>query len=340
MKVLQIIDILDVGGAERIFITMCNLMRTRKMDVSALVFGRKGILEDTLIEEIPKVPFRRTSKWNIKEWSQLAKILKKYDILHVHMRHNFVYIKLIAKVFRVKTKIILHDHSSEFDQVSSSLRYFLKPKYFIGVSSKLVNWAKAILKVQEHNAFLLYNVIVRERVESTDYKEGIVVVGNIKPGKNQLFVVELLPFLKTKVTFIGKVQDLEYFNLIKNRIRTLQLEDNVTFLTDIHDVQHQLPTFNLALMPSTKESGPLVLVEFLAQDLPFVSYKTGEISQQIANEIPDFFVSSFEKEIWLDRIQTISNYEKQDLISVYEKYFSPSQYIQLCTEIYQKILNS
>lgn len=341
MKVLQVIDILDVGGAERIFVNMCNLQYINGVDTSILVFGRKGKLETKLLKEIPKVDFKRKRKYNIAEWYTLSKILKRYDIIHVHMRHNFVYIKLITTIFRVHTNVILHDHSSNFNNVSWALKNLLKPKYFIGVSKQLVQWSKKTLGVKDNNAFFLYNTVVKEEVyESTRDKTDIVVVGNIKPGKNQLFVINLIPQLNMNVTFIGKVHDLSYFKKLQTRIDTLSLGDKITFLTDIDNVQRELPKFKLALMPSTKESGPLVLIEYLAQDLPFVSYKVGEVSDLLENEIPEFFLSNFQEELWVEKIKKISNHEGLELGAIYDRLFSPSKYIQLCTDIYQKVLNS
>ncbi|MDT7831925.1 glycosyltransferase [Flavobacteriaceae bacterium S356] len=341
MKILQIIDILDVGGAERVFVNMCNLLHSNKIDVSALVFGRKGKLEGTLSKKIPRIDFKRKAKYGIGEWYALSKILRQYDILHVHMRHNFVYIKLIATIFRVNVKIILHDHSSNFDHVSIPLKSFLRPNYFIGVSKQLVEWSKNTLGVQKNKTFLLYNTVLKERIDVlAKDKEGIVVVGNIKPGKNQLFVINLMPSIHEDVTFIGKVQDLSYFQQLKDRINTLNLGNRVTFMTEIDNVQYQLPKFKLALMSSTKESGPLVLIEYLAQDLPFVSYKTGEVSNLLEKEIPEFFLSSFEESLWIKKIKEISNYKGLELSTIYEKLFSPSKYIQLCTDIYQKVVSS
>lgn len=341
MKVLQVIDILDVGGAERIFVNMCNLQYINGVDTSTLVFGRKGKLEIELSKEIPKVNFKRKRKYNIVEWYTLSKVLKQYDIVHVHMRHNFVYIRLITTIFGVRTKVILHDHSSSFNNVSWTLKNLLKPRYFIGVSKQLVQWSKEILGVKDNNAFFLYNTVVKEgALEYVKNKTDIVVVGNIKPGKNQLFVINLLPKLNMNVTFIGKVHDTAYFNQLQARIDTLNVGDKITFLTDIDNVQRELPKFKLALMPSTKESGPLVLIEYLAQDLPFVSYKIGEVSDLLEDEIPEFFISNFQEELWIEKIKEMSNYEGLKLGAIYDLLFSPSKYIQLCTEIYQKILSS
>jgi len=341
LKILQVIDTLEVGGAERIFVNMCNLLHTNGVNASALVFGRKGKLEASLLKEIPKVNFKRKRKYSISEWYTLSKILKQYDIIHVHMRHNFMYIKLIAIVFRVNTNVILHDHSSNFNDVSWALKSFLRPKYFIGVSKQLVQWSKKTLSVKDSKAFLLYNIIVKEKINRS-IKGGtdIVVVGNIKPGKNQLFIINILPQLTENITFIGKVQDLRYFKQVKARVDVLNLNDRVTFLTDIDNVQEQLPKFKLALMPSINESGPLVLIEYLAQELPFISYKTGEISDRIEKEIPEFFVPSFQEELWIKKIKEIPNNEGLELGAIYDRLFSPSKYIQLCTKIYQKILSS
>ena len=108
MRVLQIIDTLDIGGAERVFVDISNLLHQKKIDISVLTFVDGGELKSSLYKGIPHVKFKRTHKLNIYSAYQLSKIIKKYDILHVHMRHVYRYVKFICLLFNVKSKIILH----------------------------------------------------------------------------------------------------------------------------------------------------------------------------------------------------------------------------------------
>lgn len=55
------------------------------------------------------------------------------------------------------------------------------------------------------------------------------------------------------------------------------------------DVPILLNSVDFALMPSRSESGPLVLIEYLAAGLPFVAFNVGNLSNQMADlNLPGF----------------------------------------------------
>ncbi|WP_418637698.1 glycosyltransferase, partial [Winogradskyella sp.] len=112
MKVLQVIDKLNVGGAERVCVDLTNLMFEKNINVSILTFDSKGKLQEDLHQQIFKINLNRKNKYNILKAYRLSKIIKQYDIVHVHMRHVYRYVKLVSLLFFVKTPVILHDHTS------------------------------------------------------------------------------------------------------------------------------------------------------------------------------------------------------------------------------------
>lgn len=339
MKVLQIIDRLHVGGAERVFVDLSNLLYEKNVDVTTLVFKNEGALLKNLHTKIPKLKFTRKKKYSFFEWYRLSKTLKEYDILHVHMRHNYMYIRLICRVFGVKSKVILHDHISINTKPNLLFFNYLKPKYYISVSSSLQQWAITTVGITPKNTFLLENCIKKEQVTSINSeKKGIVVVGNIKPVKNQLFVIKLVPYLKKEVTFIGKILDKDYYDQLNRTAKKLGVSDQVSFKHDINNVQPELQKYELGLMPSTVESGPLVLIEYLAQSLPFVSYRTGQVSHLVSEELPNFFISNFTIEDWCTKISILPQ-NNVDLKTIYTTFFSPEKYVQTCKSIYNQIIS-
>src|SRR5690606_40370397 len=99
MKILQIIDKLDIGGAERVFVDMCNILQENNQDVSAmLLLEDRGELLSQL--KVPIISFSRKSKWNIPSMHACSKIVKQYDVIHCHNKHTFRYIKLVCLLMR------------------------------------------------------------------------------------------------------------------------------------------------------------------------------------------------------------------------------------------------
>ena len=342
MKVLQIIDELNTGGAERVFVDLTDLLyKSKKIDISILTFENNGNLHPFLNKEILKVSFIRKNKFNLFEAYQLSKILKQYDIIHVHMRQVYRYTKIVCIFFNVQAKLVFHDHYGTISTDKSIPRFFktiLKPKYYIGVSEELTTWATQKLKVK--NVFILRNIVVQQtNVDKIEKKEGFIIVGNIKPIKNQLFAIRLSAKLNKKLTIVGKIQDKEYYDILKKEISTLGIQNKVKFLHNIVNVQKLLPRFEMGLMTSISESGPLVLIEYLYQNLPFVAYETGEVAQIIKSDLPFFLINNFDIDKWLERIGKLEKKDNTIISNTYKKYFNSDDYVNKCIEIYQKILN-
>lgn len=338
VKVLQVIDRLEVGGAERVAIDLTNLLYDASLDISFLILLDKANQDVLLNKNIPRFYLKRKSKFGIKYAFKLSKILHNYDIIHVHMRHTFRYVQLVAKLFYLKTKIILHDHSSDKDKVPLFLDNFLKPTYYIGVSEDSVKWCFNKLKVKK-NVFLLHNIVIRKKYNRNPSRSGLVYVSNIKPVKNQLFAIELAKYLDEDLTIVGRIQDNNYFNEVQNKILSLGIQDKVFFIHNDDNPQKRINNFNFGLMTSISESGPLVLIEYLAQSLPFVSYNTGEVSTILSNKIPESFVNSFDLALWKSKIDSLSE-NKIDFENLYDSYFSPNNYSKKCIAIYKQILKN
>tara|TARA_B100000780_G_scaffold278270_1_gene251256 strand:- start:5535 stop:6563 length:1029 start_codon:yes stop_codon:yes gene_type:complete len=339
MKVLQVIDQLGIGGAERVAIDMTNLLHEAGITVSFLALLGESNQDRFIIKDVQKIYLQRKSKFNPRILFRLRTILKEFDIVHVHMRHNFRYVQLVSKIFRLKSKIILHDHFGSI-QIDKSIPLFLnsilKPNYYIGVSNDLTAWCRTVLGIKE-NVFLLQNIIIKQHHSKKINPKGMVVLGNIKPIKNQLFAIELAHFLEKDLTIIGQVQDEAYFQLLQDKVQDLGIEPKITFVHDENNPQKHLNEFEVGLMTSKSESGPLVLVEYLAQSLPFVSFNTGAVSNILADDLPYSFVNSFELSVWKKSMDSIC-ISNLDYKYLYNTYFSPSKYSQECIAIYKDTL--
>lgn len=337
MLVLQVIDKLNVGGAERVCVDISNLLIDKKINVAVLTITEKGELISSLNSKIKTYCLQRKSKFSLKTMKKMILILNEYDIAHIHMRHTYRYVKFASLFYKLSCKLILHDHFGSIS-VNKSIPLFMnnlfKPKFYIGVSNELVNWAKKKLKVSE--IYLLENIIVKKKYPKNQNKFTVVHVSNIDPIKNQLFSIKLIEKTSYNLVIYGKIKDKNYYNHLKKYISLNNLGKRVSFIHNENNIQKVLGNFKLGLMTSFSESGPLVLIEYLAQSLPFVAFKTGQVANVLSDELP-FFLDDFNLDVWLDKMEKVTNYNSKNLTDYYYKFFNPSDYINKCIEIYKRI---
>ena len=115
----------------------------------------------------------------------------------------------------------------------------------------------------------------------------------------------------------------------------------INIITGITDFSGLYGQYNLAIHCSPKETGPLVLIEYLAARLPFIAYQTGSAADAIAANLPQLFMQNFEPEEWQQRISEIiqNNELPRQMQELYKKNFNPEDYINKCLQIYQSVLS-
>lgn len=342
MRIIQVIDTLAVGGAEKVFVDLTNILYEQRLEVSTLFLLQPGTLSSQLYSGIHQHVLNRGFKWSPFKMFRCASIISHYDIVHCHHRFVYAYVNLCAILFRIKVKIILHDHYGliELNQhVPRNISSVLRPKFFVGVSDKLTKWAKEQLKIEADNVFLLPNIIryypLKEVLEK---KYDLILVSNIKPVKNQLFAIELAKKAQKSILLVGQNQDEKYYNLVINDSK----EGNIVIDSSVINAQAIMPLAKFGLHTSKSETGPLVLIEYLAQGIPFLAYETGEVSKILKPYFPDFFIDSFEFDLWLERIEKIQNspIDKEKMQQVFEKYFGKRAYCEKLRTIYKCIKGS
>ncbi|MBZ9779440.1 glycosyltransferase family 4 protein [Psychroflexus sp. CAK8W] len=119
----------------------------------------------------------------------------------------------------------------------------------------------------------------------------LIQVGRISKVKNIECSINLIAFLKksglnVKLKLIGAISDQSYYKKLSFLIKTLQLEDNISFIDAVE--QEKLVEFyqvsDLLLMPSHHESFGMVMIEAMACGCPVVGFKgSGGTDEIIVN---------------------------------------------------------
>jgi glycosyltransferase involved in cell wall biosynthesis len=343
MKIIHVIDSLKVGGAERVVVEISNMFEEKGHNVSLLVIKNDLELGCYLNPGVKLISLDRKYKYNPIKLVRLFLILKQYEIIHVHLHYNLLYV-FFSGIFLFKGKIFYHEHNGNTKLEKSYLRlpaWALEKCVIFCVTNTMKLWLKQVQRIEKLNLYLLPNITRKyenNQPKASCYK--MVMISNIGVNKNIKFAIELLGQLGNEftLTVFGKIIDREYYNELIFLINDLKLNQRVTFISNVNNVQPLLKNFGLGIHTSISESGPLSLIEFMAQDLPFITYNTGEVVQQVKNRFPQFIMNEFDIELWRNQIDIINNTNNlSDLISVFfDEYYSEESYYNECYRIYKK----
>jgi glycosyltransferase involved in cell wall biosynthesis len=340
MKVLQVIDTLNIGGAEKVLITLTNLLQQKHVTADVLLLVGQGALINDLNAHAKIYHLNRQQKFSYKKLLEAHSICTGYNIVHVHMRHCYAYIRLAQIIFRGKYKLVFHDHFGDIEinkAVPFSLLGIFNPKSYIGVSPTLVKWAKQSLKIADKNCFLLLNTITPPKSKEkskTSRRNKVMLVSNIRPTKNIEFAIELCAAAKYNLTIYGNREDENYYKSIS----ALCDKNSVAIKEGITDLSNEYSKYDITIHCSRSETGPLVLLEYMASGMPFLSYKTGAVADTVAEQLPLYFIDNFQTDEWQQRIDAIlAKKEHNELVDAFNKFFSPETYINNCLQIYQSV---
>jgi len=352
MKVLQIIDKLDVGGAERVLINLSNILFENNMDVSVLCLLNKSELDSELHSAIPIYYLGRKNKFNPFMINKLYHLLQKFDIVHIHSRHILRYVGLLLflpKVYR-SFRVVYHDHSlleleANFKEKGYLLRLIRKVDATIVVSEEQKYFFPKGIPIS-----LLENIVrsSKLRVDLQPNRKKLVAIGNFRRIKNYSFLFEILERLPPEYSCDIYVNSIEksYFLENKNVIQMLVDENKLQIIQGELDIQSQLINYSLAIHPSLSESGPLAAVECLSVGLPILIYNTGAVAKRIIEKIPELVKNDNNCEHW---VQSIVQYHKDfntmntyssELYQLYLETYSEENYFKKCLKIYNRILSS
>jgi len=338
VKVLHTIDRLETGGAERVFINITALLAGRDISTGVLLFVQGGPLEKELDTRLQLHVLHRSNKFSPVTLYRAHKICCGYDIVHAHLRHVYAYLRLAQLLFNGRYKLILHDHAAVTTDVPVRLKGLFRPRYYIGVNKEQTEWAANLIGIDRKNIFLLENTVavkINETPVQRDTKKAIMIA-NIRRVKNIGFAIDLCKRMGWELDIYGNIIEPDYYEeliALAGNDSGCRIISGVTEFTGIYS------RYSLAIHCSPKETGPLVLIEYLAAGLPFIAFKTGSAAGAIAKYIPQLFMNDFVIGNWARRIPEILNDTglPAKMQVLYKENFNPDNYIGKCLEIYRNV---
>ncbi|APY09990.1 glycosyltransferase [Seonamhaeicola sp. S2-3] len=297
MRVIQIIDSLEPGGAERVAVNFANALAD-KIDQSFLCATRKeGLLKASLNSNVGYLFLNKTGTLDLKAVFKLHTFLKKHQVDIIHAHSSSFFIATIIKVLNPKYRLVWHDHYGNRDQASWINKFVLKlcSRYFsaiIAVNQKLKNRSQKSL-LCKHVYFLVNYPIASLNSEVTKLRgssgKRIVCVANMRPDKDHGTLIRAFnEVLKTYPDWtlhcVGKDFNDAYSKSVKRLIHNLKLEPHIFIYGSCPDVFHILSQSTIGVLSSKSEGLPLALLEYGMAGLPSVATNVGDCNLVISTK--------------------------------------------------------
>jgi glycosyltransferase involved in cell wall biosynthesis len=316
MRIIQIIDSLEAGGAERMAVNYANTL-VDEIDFSGLVATRKeGVLLNQINPKVSYLFLNKKRQLDIAALFRLRSFVLKNKVTHIHAHSTSFFLAVLLKCICPNLKIIRHDHYGNNEFLATRPHFVLKQtsSFFngvIAVNQKLKNWSEVELKAK--NVIYLPNFPTKEMgleehtiLKGVDGKR-IVSLANLREQKNHFLLLEVAQKLKKIYpdwTFhlVGKDFEDDYSRQIIKRIKECDLESNVFLYGSRQDVENILNQAQIAVLTSQSEGLPVALLEYGLYKKAVVVTDVGEMPMIVQHGKNGFVVDSNEPDLFYQSV--------------------------------------
>lgn len=290
MRILQVIDTLQPGGAERMAISYAKLLQKNNHKSFICCTRAEGILKESLYPEIGYLFLNKKSSLDLSAFIKLRNYIldNKIEIVHAHSTSYFF--ASLLKLTRISIKLVWHDHYGESELLKFRKHQILKtlsPTFdgIISVNKKLKEWA--IQKLKSKNVIMINNFVTEEQVSNfQDKLKGseksfkIICLANLRPQKDHLNLLKSFELLCTKINvtlhLIGNNPNTSHSRLILDQISTSKNRDRIYYYGLQKNVMFFLKQADLGVLTSRSEGLPLALLEYGKAGIPVLVTDVGQ----------------------------------------------------------------
>lgn len=322
LSVIQIIDSLNVGGAEVLAVNIANGLSEQKIDSHLCATRNEGFLKENLNSDVGYLFLKRKNSIDFKAILRLNKYIKKHRIKIIHAHSTSSFIAVCVKTINPKIKIVWHDHfgNSEFLKSRSVLSLKIFSYFFtsiISVNTNLKNWSIKNLKTK--NVFFIRNFPVFNNQKKITLLKGInkkriVHLAGYRPQKDHLNLLKAFLEISKEnndwtLHLVGKSYNDEYSDLINNFIQSNNLSERIFQYGVCSDIHYILSQATIGILSSKSEGLPISLLEYGLAKLPAIVTDVGECNLVVKDS--SFIVPSSNSATLANSIQILANSEEK-----------------------------
>lgn len=288
MKILQVINSLTTGGAEKLIIDSVPLYQNQGLTVDVLLLNNAETQFKSKLKETSNGRIEGLSIGSVYNPFLIFKIipyLKKYDIIHLHLFPTLYWVVLAKWISFSNVKLVYTEHNTH-NRRRDNLIFKMLDRFIYKKIDCIVTIADEVdLNVKKHlnlneNKFqqIENGVDVNYYHSAIPYTKDkffsvndfiLIQVSSFRWQKDQETLIESLQYLPDIIKLL-LVGDGPLIDESKQLAKELQLNERILFLGNRDDVPRLLNTSDVVVLSSRHEGLSLSNIEGMSVGKPFV----------------------------------------------------------------------
>jgi glycosyltransferase involved in cell wall biosynthesis len=298
LGVMQVIDSLDAGGAERVAVNFANLLPRDRYSSVLCTTRKEGPLASLVAPHVARVALGRRSRFDLAPLRRLAEFVTTNGIQIIHAHSSALFVGLAASLLQPRVAVIWHVHHPQHAAQRSPWIYRIATRQVaavVVVSQQLADWAERRVGVSPDRVLYLPNFSLISSAAAVDGIDlpgargrRIACLANLRPQKDHATLIRAMAIVVRRIPdvhllLIGGGTDESYRTAVSDQIAREGLTTNVSLLGERLDVAAILGGSDIGVLSSEVEGFPLALVEYGQAGLPVVATRVGQCADVLDN---------------------------------------------------------
>lgn len=353
-SIIQLIDSLNVGGAEMMSINIANLLNEEGFDSHICATRQEGGLKDRIDDQVKYLFLKRTKTVDLKAVLTLKRYIRSNSIGIIHAHSSSIFLAVLVKLMYWNLKIIWHDHygvSLYIKRPIIPLKVFsLFMNTILSVSKNLQNWSLKNLYCKKTLYLPNFAVLKEKTLNYTNLKgtkgKRIVIIAGLRPQKDHFTLIKafkmIFEFIEDwSLHIVGSDYNDVYSSEVKEMIDKFQLNNSIYFYGARHDIKNILDQSDIAVLSSKSEGLPVSLLEYGLGKVAAICTNVGQCSEVLTDK--KLLISKENSILLAESIKLLIRNPKYRETSAKELYknvftnFGRSTYKKKLIEIYKNV---
>ncbi|WGK63816.1 glycosyltransferase family 4 protein [Croceiramulus getboli] len=298
MRVIQLIDSLALGGAERVAVNFANALADQGYSSFLCTSRKEGPLKKALHQDVGYLYLNRKSTLDRAALRRLHEFVQSNDIEIIHAHTTSFFLAYALSRWNPQLNLIWHVHHGGYQHSRSPkqlLHRWLSKRFetIITVNEELKQWAES--RLGHHKVYYLPNFASHSEesltLETLEGEAGkrLVCVANWRPEKNHSLLFKaldqvLVEYPDWTLHLFGNRPDTAYAKVLSDMLQSNnRLQEGIIDHGAVPGVSHHLHQFDLAVLSSFSEGLPMTLLEYGLAGLPVVCTNVGQCAEVLGD---------------------------------------------------------
>ena len=300
LKIAHIINSMATGGAEKLLVDIIPRLEKKSLDVDLILLNGgehqlKSQLESTMNGRV--ISLGNGSVYSPIHVFKLHRLLKTYDIVHVHLFPSLYWVAISKLIFGYKGQLVFTEHNITNRRFNSWWSAHID-RIIYSQYDRVIAITEPIRKIIGdrfgilNRTFLIENGINLKEIDVSDpysdeemktwilenNKRILIQISAFRQQKDQMTLIKALEYLPSDVILL-LIGEGELLEECRKKAIDLGIESKVFFLGVRSDVPRLLKSADIVVLSSKYEGMSLSSIEGMASGRPFVASDVPGLSE-------------------------------------------------------------